>query len=88
MPNAAVNGHPTMAPTAKHKVALVARCTPVGVEVAGWNQNEAASIVVYIENVEGKKATISPRPSANSPVPELHIPADSNKENKTYRPTR
>lgn len=34
---AALNGHPTIAPTAVHTVAFTARLLPVEVDVAGWN---------------------------------------------------
>lgn len=95
-PRTAVKGQPIIAPAAIHRIALVARWVPVGVEVAGWNQNDAASMVVYMAKLEGKKAGISKDRSvkhvskcrSDSPTPALHIPADKSSENKTYRPTR
>ena len=58
-PRTAVNGQPMMAPTAKQRVARVARDVPVGVVVAGWNQNDEASMVVYMAKLDGRKAVIS-----------------------------
>jgi len=55
-PSTAVNGQPMIAPAAKQIVALVARRTPVGVDVAGWNQAAQASIVVYMAKLDGRKA--------------------------------
>jgi hypothetical protein len=56
IPRAAENGQPTIAPKAKKNVARNARFIPLGVDVAGWNQYEHASIVVYIANDEGRNA--------------------------------
>ena len=77
-----------MAPAAKATVARIALLVPVGVDVAGWNQNEQAIIVVYIEKVEGKKAILSVNLKSRKggktlPTAEDHIPADKRRENKT-----
>ena len=48
-----------MAPRAKNTVARYVRRIPVGVDSAGWKEYEHAIIVVYIANVEGRKAALS-----------------------------
>jgi hypothetical protein len=52
--NARANGHPTIAPRAKNKVA--ARVRLLLLSLAGSRVYENAKAVVYIANEEGRKA--------------------------------